>query len=86
MIGGINSWARMNHAPEISLDKVMSLKGEVDISLEEKNIGIPFAPDCRKTVIADGITNYIGDLKSEDGISRVRIVCEMPPLVDTRDG
>jgi hypothetical protein len=28
-------------------------------------------------VVADGITNYIGDLKSEDGIARVRIMVEM---------
>ena len=77
LIEGINSWARVNHAPEISLDEVMSLKDKEGISVEEKNIGIPLAPDCRKTVIADGITNYIGDLKSEDGIARVRIVCEM---------
>ena len=38
---------------------------------------IPLAEDCRRTVVADGITNYIGDLKSEDGVARVRIMCEM---------
>ena len=27
--------------------------------------------------LRSGITNYIGDLKSEDGIVRVRIMCEM---------
>ena len=26
---------------------------------------------------ADGITNYIGDLRSEDGVIRTRIMCEM---------
>ena len=46
-------------------------------SPEEKNIGLPLAPDCRRTVVADGITNYIGDLKSEDGVPRVRLMCEM---------
>lgn len=55
----------------------MALKGREDISEEEKQIGLPLAPDCRRTVVADGITNYIGDLKSEDGIARVRIMVEM---------
>jgi len=77
LLDGINSWARVNRAPEISLEEVMALKGRDDISDEEKHIGLPLAPDCRRTVIADGIVNYIGDLKSEDGIARVRIMCEM---------
>ena len=38
---------------------------------------MPLEPDCRRTVVADGIVNYIGDLKSEDGIARVRIMCSM---------
>ena len=74
---GINSWARVNKAKEISLDEVMALKDRNDISEEEKHIGISLDPDCRKTVVADGIVNYIGDLKSEDGVPRVRIMCSM---------
>lgn len=77
VLDGINSWAGLNRAPEIALEDVMALKGRTDISDEEKYIGLPLAPDCRKTVVADGITNYIGDLKSEDGIARVRIMVEM---------
>lgn len=77
ILSGINSWAKANRAPEISLEDVMALKGREDISEEEKQIGLPLAPDCRRTVVADGITNYIGDLKSEDGIARVRIMVEM---------
>ena len=55
----------------------MALKGRTDISEEEKNLGLPLSEDCRRTVVADGITNYIGDLKSEDGVTRVRIMVEM---------
>ena len=77
LLDGINSWARANRAPEISLDDVMALKDREDISEEEKHIGLPLAPDCRKTVVADGIVNYIGDLKSDDGVARVRLVCQM---------
>ena len=77
LIEGINHWARVNHAPQISVEEVMALKDRDDISEEEKNIGLPLAEDCRRTVIADGVTNYIADLKSEDGICRVRIMCEM---------
>ncbi|MGI6038761.1 MAG: prolyl oligopeptidase family serine peptidase [Clostridiales bacterium] len=77
LVDGINSWARVNKAKEISLDEVMALKTREDISDEEKHIGMPLEPDCRRTVVADGIVNYIGDLKSEDGIARVRIMCSM---------
>lgn len=77
LVEGVNSWARVNHAPEISLADVMALKDRTDASIEEKNIGLPLAEDCRHTVVADGIVNYIGDLKSEDGVVRVRIMCEM---------
>lgn len=77
LIDGINSWARVNHAKEIALEEVMALKGCPDISVEERCIGLPLAPDCRRTVERDGITSYIADLKSADGIARVRIMCEM---------
>ena len=77
LIEGINHWARVNHAKEISFEDVMALKDRNDISEEEKYIGLPLEPDCRRTVIADGITNYVGDLKSEDGITRIRLMCEM---------
>lgn len=76
-LDGINSWARVNRAPEIALSDVMALKENETVSAEEKNIGLPLAPDCRRTVVADGVTNYIGDLKSGDGVARVRIMCEM---------
>lgn len=77
IVEGINSWARVNHATEIKLDDVLALEGRTDISVEEQKIGLPLAEDCRRTVVADGVTNYIGDLKSEDGIVRTRIMVEM---------
>lgn len=77
LLDGINHWARVNHAPEISLEDVMALKDREDATVEEKNLGIPLQPGCGHTVVADGITNYIGDLPSEDGVVRVRIMCEM---------
>jgi poly(3-hydroxybutyrate) depolymerase len=77
LLDGINHWARVNHAKQISVEEVKALKGREDISEEEKYIGLPLPKDCRRTVIADGIVNYIANLKSEDGISRVRIMCEM---------
>ena len=63
--------------PEVLLETVMALKGREGLSPEERNIGLPLAPDCRRTVVADGVTNYIADLKSADGIVRVRVMCEM---------
>lgn len=76
-VDGLNHWIRVNKGQEIDLDAVMALKGREDVSPEEKNMGLPLAPECRHTVVADGITNYIADFPSEDGIVRTRLMCEM---------
>ncbi len=77
LLEGINHWIRANKGNEISFEDMMDLKTSQDISQEEKYIGLPLEDDCRKTVVADGIINYIGSIKSRDGIARVRIMCEM---------
>lgn len=77
LIQGLNHWCAVNQAPEISLEEVLALKGRKDISKAEENIGLPLSPDSRQTVIADGITNYIANLKSLDGVVRIKIMCEM---------
>ena len=77
IIDGINAWARVNHAEEISLEEVMALKDRPDISLEEKRIGLPLTPDCRETIERDGIVSHIASLKSADGVVRIKIMCEM---------
>ncbi len=77
LIDGVNSWARVNHAKEIALEDVMALKDREDVSIEEKNIGLPLEPDCRETVSRNGITSHIASLKSEDGVVRTKIMCTM---------
>lgn len=76
-VEGINSWARVNHAPEFSLKEVLEMKEKKALSDAEKYLGLPLPSDCLHTVEADGITNYVGDIKSGDGIVRVRVMCEM---------
>ena len=77
LIEGINSWARVNHAKEINIDDVMALKDRIDISEAERDIGMPLSIDCRKSYVKDGVLYHIGDIKSEDGVARIRIVAEM---------
>ncbi len=77
LVEGINSWARVNRAKEISFSDVTALKLRDDLSAEEKNIGIPLEPDCRETIERDGLVHYIGGLKSEDGVVRVKLMCTM---------
>lgn len=77
LLEGINHWIRANGGKEITLDACLALKGRDDISDEEKYIGLPLEADCRRTVVADGLTCYIGDFKSGDGIVRTRVMCEM---------
>ena len=77
LVEGLNVWARVNKCQEIRLEDVMALKDKEDASPEEKHIGIPIAPDCRKTINRDGITSYLGALKSEDGKIRTAIMCTM---------
>lgn len=76
-VEGINSWARVNHAKEISTEEVLAMRDREDLTDAEREIGLPLPAECFKMVVADGITNYIADLKSEDGVTRIRIMCEM---------
>lgn len=77
LVEGINHWIRANGGREIPFADVLALKNRGDISEEEKQIGLPLAKDCRRTVTADGIVSHIGDIKSADGIARVRLMCTM---------
>ena len=74
---GINHWARVNKATNIDIKDVYKLAGRTDITEAERFIGIPLAEGCGRRVDADGLINYIGDLKSTDGDARVRIMVEM---------
>ena len=75
IVDGINHWLDVNDAPLLSVDAVMALKNDPNATEVEKNIGLPLS-EGRK-VVADGIVNYVGDLKSRDGVTRVRIMVEM---------
>jgi len=77
LLEGINSWLKANKCAELALEDVMALKDNENVSEEEKYLGMPLPADCRHTVIADGITNYIADFKSDDGVVRTKIMCEM---------
>lgn len=77
LVNGINFWCEVNDAEPVSLKEVMELRNRADVSAEEQHIGIPLASDCHRTIVADGITNYIGDIRSRDGVVRMRIMCEM---------
>lgn len=77
LVEGVNSWARVNHAPELKIEDVMALRDRADATQAEKETGIPLEPGCGRTFIADGVRFHTCDLKSEDGIVRVRILAEM---------
>ena len=77
LVEGLNSWARVNHAKEISLDEVMALKGREDITLVEKEMGIPLAEGCGETIERDGLVSHIASFPSEDGVVRMKLMCEM---------
>lgn len=76
IVDGINVWARVNDAPTLALDEVMALEDNQNATSVERAMGIPLQKGCGRIVEADGITNYIADLKSRDGVTRVRIMCE----------
>lgn len=77
IVEGINCWARVNDAEEIRIEDVMALKGKNDISQAEREVGLPLPEDCRKTYVSDGVTYHRMDLKSRDGVVRVRLLAEM---------
>lgn len=80
VVEGINHWARVNHAAEIDVEAVRAMKAELaDTSLldAKRAVGLPLPEAQFHTVVADGITNHLADLPSEDGIVRTRIMVEM---------
>lgn len=77
LVDGINCWLEMNHAKKISLDDVMALKDAENTTVVEKEMGLPLEEGCGETVARDGIVSHIASFKSEDGIVRVKIMCEM---------
>ena len=77
LVDGINSWARVNHAPELKLEEVMAMKDRTDATEVEQVLGMPLQEGCGEKVVRDGLTHYIGSLRSEDGIIRTRIMCTM---------
>lgn len=77
LVEGINSWARVNHAPELKIEDVIALKDRTDASPAETETGIPLEPGCGNTFTADGVRFHTCDLKSADGIVRIRILAEM---------
>ena len=77
LLGGVNFWLRVNHAKEITMEECLAVREDPNASVEEKEIGLPLAEDCRRTIVRDGLVNYIGDIRSEDGIPRVRLMCMM---------
>ncbi len=77
LMNGINFWCDVNDAEPLALDAVLAMKGREDLDEVEKNIGFPLKPGCGRKVVADGVTNYIADIPSRDGVARIRIMCEM---------
>lgn len=77
LLEGINYWARVNDAQEVAMEDVMQIKGRPEASLEEKRIGLPLSKENRQTLVSDGLTYHIGDLRSKDGVVRTRLVVAM---------
>lgn len=77
LVGSVNHWARVNDAPEFRVEDVLALKGRTDISPAERDIGLPLAADCRQSYVSDGVQYHTADLKSRDGVARIRILAEM---------
>ena len=59
------------------MEECLAVREDPNASVEEKEIGLPLAEDCRRTIVREGLVNYIGDIRSEDGIARVRLMCMM---------
>lgn len=69
----INFWLRINNLPKIS-DTALTEKN--NRTLAEKLLGITLSSGCSSVKTADGIDYAIGDFKDENGITKVRIICE----------
>ncbi len=77
LVDGLNCWLNVNKAEEVKLHDVMALKDKTDATEVEKMMGLPQAEGCGEKVERQGLTHYIADFKSADGIVRTRIMCTM---------
>ncbi len=78
LVEGLNSWAKVNRAPEVNIDDVLALRDRTDISQAERELGLPAGKNCvLDSFVSDGVQYHTADLISEDGVARVRIVAEM---------
>ena len=75
ILDGINSWARVNHAKELTLESTMALETAENATLAEKQTGI--AAPCQESYVADGVQYHMLGLPSEDGIVRTALLAEM---------
>ncbi|MBR6395711.1 MAG: hypothetical protein IKS09_01950, partial [Lachnospiraceae bacterium] len=77
LVDGINHWADVNDAVKITVEEVDAVKGNMDYCEAARAMGYPLPNDCFETVVADGVTNYIANFKSSDGVVRMKVMCEM---------
>jgi poly(3-hydroxybutyrate) depolymerase len=77
LVDGINHWADVNDARKITVEEVDAVKGNMEYCEAARAMGYPLPNDCFETVVADGVTNYIANFKSSDGVVRMKVMCEM---------
>ncbi len=75
-VAGINVYAKINDAPEVSLEDALKMMEDPDASETEKRIGLALGRTNVRSITDEGTVFDAGDIPSRDGIVRMRIVCE----------
>ena len=75
-IAGINVWARVNDAPELTLESALAVMDDADAADAEKRIGLALGRQNVRSITNEGTTFDVGDIPSRDGVVRMCVVCE----------
>lgn len=76
VVAGYNLWAEINDAEPFEIEKILAVKGNTFVTHAEASIGLPFEDGCTSTWTKDGIVYNAGDVKSRDGVVRMRFISE----------
>lgn len=75
MADALEYWGSVNHTCVPTLEEICSLE-TAEKSVAERLLGLPLRAGCGRVETDRGTDFAIGDFKDENGVTRIRVVCE----------
>ena len=75
MADALRYWGKVNHTKVPSKEEILALKDQTK-TMAETYLGLPLDTGCSRVETDRGTDFAIGDFKDENGVTRIRVVCE----------